>query len=76
MNFIDKFLNSITMYQLVCTACRSLHLLRWYLGFVGAIPYSGLSLVISLAVIWQAATFSIMRLRGFSKRRQMSIRFG
>ncbi|MBP7831956.1 MAG: oxidoreductase [Candidatus Pacebacteria bacterium] len=51
MNFIDKFLNNITMYRLALYGLSLVALVAIVLGFAGAIPYSGLSLVISLAVI-------------------------
>ncbi len=57
MNFIDKFLNSITMYRLVLYGLSLIALVAIVLGFVGAIPYSGLSLVISLAVILAGCYF-------------------
>lgn len=48
MNRIDAFLNTITMYRLVFWGLFVLALLSIIGGFIGAVSYSGVSLLISL----------------------------
>lgn len=48
---IDKFLNSITMYKLVLYGLLLLAAISIVLGFVGVLPQSGLSLLLSLVVL-------------------------
>jgi len=57
MNFIDKFLNSITMYRLALYGLSLIALVAIVLGFSGAILFSGLSLAVSLVVILAGCYF-------------------
>ncbi len=51
MNFIDRFLNSITMYRLVFYGLLVLVAYAVVLGFVGKLAYSGVELLESLAIL-------------------------
>jgi ferredoxin-NADP reductase/Na+-translocating ferredoxin:NAD+ oxidoreductase RnfD subunit len=48
MQYIDDFLNKITMYRLVLFGLNILALVSIFFGFIGILPFSGLSLIISL----------------------------
>lgn len=48
LHFIDKFLNSITMYRLVMYGLFFLAVYSVLLGFLGLLPDSGVSLLVSL----------------------------
>ena len=51
INYIDKFLNSITMYRLVLYALMLLTSYSIVLAFSGVLPYGGLSYVYSLVIL-------------------------
>ncbi|TSC70450.1 MAG: hypothetical protein CEO12_384 [Parcubacteria group bacterium Gr01-1014_46] len=48
MKYIDNFLNGITMYKLVLYGLMILSAVSVALGFIGLLPFSGLSLIYSL----------------------------
>ena len=45
MNFIDKFLNAATMYKVVLYSLLIMAFFAVFFGFIGLLPYSGLSLL-------------------------------
>lgn len=47
LSVVDNFLNSITMYKLVLYGLMVISILAIFLGFLGLLPYSGVSLLIS-----------------------------
>ncbi len=51
LKFIDKFLNSITMYKLVLSGLSGLAVLSIVLSFAGVLPFTGLQLLGSLLVL-------------------------
>lgn len=51
MKYIDEFLNKITMYRLVLYGLAILSFISLVFGFVGLLPYSGLSQLGSLIII-------------------------
>ncbi len=51
LNFIDRWLNSITMYRLVLTGLMVLATIAILMGFWGILPFSGLAMTVSLLVI-------------------------
>lgn len=51
MQYIDNFLNRITMYKLVLYGLQILALISIILGFAGVVSYSGISLLYSALVI-------------------------
>ncbi len=51
MKYIDNFLNGITMYKLVLYGLTILSVLAIIFGFLGVLPYSGLSMVALLIEI-------------------------
>lgn len=55
MNFVDTFLNNITMYRLVLYGLSLIAFVAIVLGFVGVIPYSGITLIVSLVVMLASA---------------------
>lgn len=52
VNFIDNFLNSITMYRLVMYGLMVVSVIAVILGFAGILPYSGLSLIFSYSILF------------------------
>ncbi|OGF70433.1 hypothetical protein A3H65_01580 [Candidatus Giovannonibacteria bacterium RIFCSPLOWO2_02_FULL_45_14] len=56
MGFVNNFLNSITTYRFVLYALTALTILAIILGFVGALPYEGIWLLLS-AIILLAVCF-------------------
>ncbi len=51
MKYVDKFLNGITMYKLVSFGLTALAVIAVILGFVGVLPYGGISLICSLLIL-------------------------
>lgn len=51
MNFIDKFLNSITMYRLVLYSTAILAVLGILFSFFGLLPFQGFYMLLSLIVL-------------------------
>src|SRR4051812_9971636 len=51
MQFIDKFLDRITMYRLMLYGLGLLSIIAIIFGFFGVISYGGISLIISALVI-------------------------
>lgn len=51
MNFIDRFLNSITMYKLVLYSLQVMTGVSVVFAFLGILSFSGISLVVSFLVI-------------------------
>ncbi|KND47676.1 MAG: NAD-dependent oxidoreductase [Parcubacteria bacterium C7867-006] len=52
MKYIDNFLNGITMYKIVLYGLTILSLVAIVLGFFGVLPYSGVSLISTLLVLF------------------------
>ena len=51
LNFIDRWLNSITMYRLVLTSLMVITTVAIILAFWSLLPYSGISMIVSLLII-------------------------
>ncbi|KND50333.1 MAG: NAD-dependent oxidoreductase [Parcubacteria bacterium C7867-003] len=51
MKYIDNFLNGITMYKLVLYGLMVLSAISVVIGFMGLLPFGGLSLIYSLLVL-------------------------
>lgn len=58
MKFIDRFLNSITMYRLVLYGLSVIALVAIVYGFIGILSFSGFQLIISLALLCAVCYFS------------------
>ncbi len=58
MKYIDNFLNKVTMYKLVLLGLNIVGVVAILFGFLGILPYTGLSLIISFFTLLLVPFFS------------------